>query len=108
MLKIALALGLIFLLLFAYRFPRQFPRHKGECHAGLAVTLAYFLWEAGFMVYRYAALLGQGMVYYRPHSTAYIMGLVMLLAPTAFIRQTIAADPRPVTCTCVSTRRRNG
>jgi signal transduction histidine kinase/DNA-binding NarL/FixJ family response regulator len=91
-----LALVLVFLLLFAYRFPRQIPRYKWESYAALTVSLAYFLWEAGFMVYRYVALLGQGMVYYRPHMAAYLMGLVMLLPPLAFIRQTVAVDPRPV------------
>jgi len=61
-----LALMLVLLLQFAYRFPQQYPQHKWEARAGLVVSLVYFLWEAGFMVYRYISLLGQGTVYFRP------------------------------------------
>ncbi len=89
-----LALMLVFLIQFAYRFPRQYPRHKWEARAGLVVSLAYFLWETGFMVYRYVSLLGQGMVYFRPFFSIYMMGLVMVLPPLAFARQCIASDAR--------------
>ncbi|MBN1660914.1 MAG: hypothetical protein JXA93_21135 [Anaerolineae bacterium] len=89
-----LALALVFLLQFAYRFPQPYPQHKWEARAGLVISLFYFLWEAGFMVYRYVSLLGQGAVYYRPFFPIYLMGLVLALPPLAFIRQCIAADAR--------------
>jgi signal transduction histidine kinase len=91
-----LALMLVFLIQFAYRFPRQYPQHKWEARAGLVASLIYFLWEAGFMVYRYVSLLGQGMVYFRPGFPIYLMGFVLALPPLAFVRQCIASDPRPV------------
>jgi signal transduction histidine kinase len=91
-----LALMLVFLIQFAYRFPRQYPQYRWEARAGLVVSLVYFLWEAGFMVYRYASLLGQETVYYRPFFPIYMMGFVMILPPLAFARQCIASDPRPV------------
>ncbi len=45
-----LALALVFLLLFAYRFPRQFSRHRWEARTGLVVSLAYLVWEASYML----------------------------------------------------------
>jgi len=90
-----LALALVFLLLFAYRFPRQFPRHMWEARAVLVVSLAYLLWETYYMVYRYVSLLAQETVYYRPAVLTHANALILLLAPVAFLRQSIAADPRP-------------
>ena len=89
-----LALMLVFLIQFAYRFPRQYPQHIWEARAGLVASLIYFLWEAGFMVYRYVSLLGQGMVYFRSSFLIYMMGFVMILPPIAFARQCIASDAR--------------
>jgi signal transduction histidine kinase len=91
-----LALALVFLLQFAYRFPRRFPHRKWESFAGLIVSLAYLLLEALFMVYRYTSLLGQGMVLYRYFAFDYVNAVVLLWVPIAFLRQGIAADPRPV------------
>lgn len=91
-----LALALVFLLAFAYHFPRPYPQHKWEARAGLAFSLFYFVWEAVFMVNRYAALLGQGQVYFRPFFPIYMMGVALALPPIALIRQCIAADPRRV------------
>lgn len=96
-----LALALVFLLQFAYRFPQRYPQHKWEARAGLAISLSYFLWEAGFAVHRYVSLLGQETVYFRPEFAAYAMGFVLALPPIAFLRQCVAADaratgPRPV------------
>ena len=89
-----LALMLVFLIQFAYRFPKKYPQHKWEARAGLVISLVYFFWEAGFMVYRYVSLLGQEMVYYRPGFPIYMMGFVMILPPIAFARQCIASDAR--------------
>ncbi|MEJ2208973.1 MAG: HAMP domain-containing sensor histidine kinase [Anaerolineae bacterium] len=91
-----LALMLVFLLQFAYRFPQHYPQHKWEARAGLVVSLAYFLWEAGYMIYRYVSLLGHDTVYFRPFFSIYLMGIVLALPPIAFLRQCIAADARPV------------
>ena len=91
-----LALALVLILQFAYRFPRFYARHKCEAHASLIVSLAYFLWEAQYMVYRYVSLLQWETVEYRPPEATYANALVLLWMTTAFLRQTIAADPRSV------------
>lgn len=91
-----LALALVALIQFAYRFPEQYPQHKWEARAALVISLAYFLWEARFMISRYTALFGRGEVFYRPEFASYSMAFVLLLAPIAFLRQCVAADPRPV------------
>jgi signal transduction histidine kinase len=89
-----LALALVFLIQFAYRFPQPYPRHKWEARAATAVSVFYFLWEAGFMIYRYVALLAHDTVYFRPFFAIYLMGVVLALPPIAFARQCIAADAR--------------
>ena len=91
-----LALALVFLLQFAYHFPRFYAHHKWEAHASLIVSLAYLLWEAQFMVYRYVSLLQRETVCYRPLVSAYANAFVLLWVPIVFLRQCIAADPRPV------------
>lgn len=91
-----LALALVFLLQFAYGFPRPFPERKWESRASLVVSLAYFLWEVSYMVYRYVSLLGRETVYYRPFGPDYVNALILLWVPVAFLRQSIAADPRSV------------
>ncbi len=48
------------------------------------------------MVYRYVSLLGQETVYYRTVGPDYAHALVLLWVPVAFLRQSVAADPRPV------------
>ncbi|MBU0511263.1 MAG: HAMP domain-containing protein, partial [Chloroflexi bacterium] len=97
-----LALGLVFLIQFAYRFPQQYPQRKWESYAALFVSLAYFTWEGGYMVYRYVSLFGQETVYFRPYFAAYSMAFVLLLAPIAFLRQSIAADARSTNARPVS------
>lgn len=91
-----LALALVFLLQFAYRFPRFSAHHKWEARASLLVSAAYFLWEAQYMIYRYVLLLGQQSVRYRPFAATYANAFVILWVPLAFLRQTVAADPRSV------------
>ena len=51
-----LALGIVLLLQFAYRFPASFP-HKWEARLALASSLAYLLFEAGYAGYRFYLLL---------------------------------------------------
>lgn len=91
-----LALALVMLNQFAYRFPEQYPQHKLEARLVLAINLVYFLWEAGFMIYRYVSLLEYGNVFFRPEYASYGMALVLAVAPIAFLRQCVAADPRTV------------
>lgn len=91
-----LAMALVALTWFAYHFPQPYPQHKWEMRLLVALSLVYFLWEAGFMVYRYVSILGQGNVLNRFAFAAYSLPVVMLFAPFGFLRQTLAADPRPV------------
>ena len=91
-----LALALVFLIQFAYRFPKIHPQHKFETRLSLMVSLVYFLWEGYYMIYRYYSVFIDGIVYYRPYFASYSMAAVLLIAPFAFIRQTIASDQRPV------------
>ncbi|MBP7962919.1 MAG: response regulator [Caldilineaceae bacterium] len=91
-----LALALVFLIQFAYGFPQPYPQHKWETYAALVASLGYFLWEAGYMIYRYVLLLGPGTVVFRPNLAAYSMALILALAPVAFVRQSMAADGRSV------------
>lgn len=91
-----LALALAALVWFAYHFPERYPQHKWEIRILLTLSLAFLLWEAGFMIYRYISILGAGNVYNRLAFAAYSLPVVMLFAPFAFLRQTLAADPRPV------------
>ncbi len=92
----ALGLALAAFIAFAYHFPQRYPQHKWEMRILLALSLGYFFWEVGFMIFRYNALLGQGTVYIRPPLVAYSIPVITLFAPIAFLRQTLAADPRPV------------
>lgn len=91
-----LGLALVAMNAFAYHFPERYPQHKWEMRIALTVSLAYFLWEVGFMIFRYISLLSQGNVFIRPAIVAYSIPVVILFAPFAFLRQTLAADPRPV------------
>jgi PAS domain S-box-containing protein len=81
---------------FAYHFPKRYPQHKWEMRIVLTLSLAYFFWEVGFMIFRYTSLLGQGDVFIRPALVAYSVPIITLFAPLACLRQALAADPRPV------------
>lgn len=91
-----LALALVALIWFAYHFPERFPQYKWEMRILLTLSLVYLFWEAGFMVYRYISLLDQGNVFNRFPLAAYSLPVIILFAPAAFLRQTMAADPRRV------------
>ncbi len=79
---------LILLLQFAYRFPDLPPRRKWEARVALGLSVLYTLFEAGFAVYRFAAL-GQGRVYFRPLWPDYILVLGFLWVPVVFMRQAV-------------------
>lgn len=95
--NVFLGLALVGLNGFAYHFPERYPQHKWEMRIALALSLAYFFWEVGFMIFRYIALLGQGKVFIRPALVAASIPILFLFALFASIRQTLAANPRPVT-----------
>lgn len=91
-----LALALVFLLQFAYRFPQTYPQFRVEARTALFFSFAYFLWEGQFMIIRYVALLRDGIVEYRPAYASYLTTLVLFWIPFAFLHQCIAADTRSV------------
>jgi hypothetical protein len=81
-----LALALVFLIQFAYCFPQKYPQHKWEQYTALVVSMGYFLWEAGYMLYRYVLLLGSRTVVFLPYYASYSMAAILLIAPIAFLR----------------------
>lgn len=87
-------IGLFLTLLtqFAYHFPRLYPQRKWEARIVLAVDLLYTLWEAGFAIHRGRLLLREHSVVYRPLELDYVLIACFLLAPLAFLRQTVAAS----------------
>ena len=91
-----LGLALVGLNGFAYHFPQRYPQHKWEMRIALGLSLAYFLWEVGFTIFRYSALLGQGKLFIRPAIVAYSIPIIFLFALVASLRQTLATDPRPI------------
>ncbi len=80
-----LALGILLLLQFAYRFPGPFPR-KWEARLVLVLSLAYLLYEAGYAVYRFYLLSAWGYVIYRPPWADYPMALGLPGSPRAALR----------------------
>ena len=91
-----LGLALVFLIQFAYQYPRSFHRFEKLALASLLLSLAYTIFEAIYMINRYAALLGSGRVYYRTASMDYCVAFVLLLVPFAFSLQCIASDQRKI------------
>jgi hypothetical protein len=91
-----LALGILLLLQFAYRFPQPFP-HKWEARLVLALSLAYLLFEAGYAVYRFYLLSAWGWVIFRPPWADYPMALGLFWAPVLLLRQAVAASKQDLT-----------
>ncbi len=91
-----LALGILLLLQFAYRFPRPFPQ-EWEARLVLALTLAYLLFEAGYAVYRFYLLSAWGHVIYRPPWADYPMALGLFWAPVVLLRQAARASKQDQT-----------
>ncbi|MBN1137377.1 MAG: HAMP domain-containing protein [Anaerolineae bacterium] len=87
------ALGMVFLLQFAYRFPTLSPRRKWESRAVLVLSLLYALWEFFFAVHRFR-LLQAGQVIWRPEHADYALAAGLLWAPVMLLRQAAyASDP---------------
>lgn len=91
-----LALALIFLIQFAYHFPRKYPKYQQAAIASLIISIIYVLSEGAYMVFRYVSLLVHETVYYRPMYLDMFNAFVIFLAIIAFALQCIASDPRPV------------
>ncbi|MBN1993699.1 MAG: HAMP domain-containing protein, partial [Anaerolineae bacterium] len=85
--------GLILLLLlqFAYHFPHLPPHRKWEARLALGLSALYTLAEAGFALYRFAAL-RQGLVFFRPEWADYALVLGFLWVPVVFVRQAVYAS----------------
>ncbi len=94
--NVFLGLALVGLNVFAYHFPERYPLRKWEMRIVLALSLAYFFWEVGFMFFRYTSLLRDGNVFVRPALVAYSIPIIILFAPLALLRQALAADSRPL------------
>lgn len=91
-----LALALIAMICFAGQFPERYPQHKWTMRTLLTLSTIFLLWQAGFMVYRYVSLFRDGNVFNRFPLDAYSLPVIVLFVPVIFLRQTLAADPRPV------------
>ena len=91
-----LALVLVFLLQFAFRFPTQFPQHRWASRFVLGGSVAYLLYEAQYAVYRFSILLGQGIVDYRLPEADYALAILVVCVPLVFLFQSVAADERPL------------
>ncbi|OGO36974.1 MAG: hypothetical protein A2Z03_04405 [Chloroflexi bacterium RBG_16_56_8] len=86
---------LIFLLQFAYHFPRLDPREKWAARIALALSILYTLWEIQFAVFRFSEL-ATGHVYYRGGDLDNALAAGFLAVPLVFIRQAVYADNRRV------------
>ncbi len=81
-----LAIALVFLLQFAYRFPALLTRRKWESHLVLGLSLAYTAWEAGYAILRFILLRG-GEVLFRTPGMDYALLALLLWVPLVFLRQ---------------------
>ncbi|MBI5964575.1 MAG: response regulator [Chloroflexi bacterium] len=91
-----LGIALVLVLQFAYRFPASFPPRKWESILALSLSLAYTLYEAQYAIYRYTLLLGQGDVDYRPAGADYVLAMLFVWVPLAFLLQALSADDRSI------------
>jgi len=85
-----LALGILLLLQFAYRFPTAWP-HRWETYLVLALSLLYLGYEGLFAVHRFR-LLAQGVAIYRINWADYPMVAGLLWAPIVLLRQAMAVS----------------
>jgi|GEM_PF-55674 len=90
-----LAIALVLLLQFTYRFPAMYPRRRWESYIVLGVSLLYAFYEAYYAIYRFS-LLRQGWVAYRVPEADYALAVLFAWTSVALFRQAISADERPV------------
>ncbi len=81
-----LGVALVFLIQFAYRYPDLLPERCLEAQVALVLSSLYALWEAVYAIYRFVRL-GQGDVLYRPNWIDYLLLIILLWTPLAFLRQ---------------------
>ena len=96
-----IAISLVFLLQFAYRFPTPPPRLKREARLALAISMIYAILEIVYAIYRFS-LLAKGQVVYRPSGMGVPLVLGFLWVPLVSLRQSVLAsinstDPIPMT-----------
>ncbi len=91
-----LGIALVLLLQFAYRFPASFPSRTWGSIFVLGLSLMYTLYEAQYAVYRYSLLLGQETVDYRPPFADYVLAILFIWVPLAFLLQVLSADERSI------------
>ncbi len=91
-----LAVGLVFLIQFVYRFPALPERLKWEARVLLALSLSYTAYEIFFAIYRYALLFQFDGVDYRPAGGDYVLVALFVWIPLTFLRQGLLADERPL------------
>lgn len=90
-----LAIGLVLLFQFIYRFPVLFESRKWEARAMFVSISVYAVYEICFAIYRFT-ILRQGFVDYRTPQADYALAALFMWIPIAFLRQSILADDRPV------------
>ena len=87
----ALAISLVLLLQFAYRFPVLQPRLRREARIVLAVSAIYAVFEIAYAVYRFS-LLANGQVIYRSTAMGYLPLPGLLWTPIVLLRQGVYAS----------------
>ncbi len=91
-----LAAALVFLIQFAYHFPKKYTKYRWVSIVSLVISVAYTFYEGSYMVQRYIALLSQDTVYYRSLEMDYFAAFVLSMVPIAFFLQCIESDPRKI------------
>lgn len=90
--NIVTALGLFFLLQFAYHFPDPAPLRR-EARIVFIAGLAYILFEIVYAGYRFA-LLKNNWVEFRPREVGYVLAIGFAWVPVVLVRQAIFASRR--------------
>ncbi|WP_129631379.1 sensor histidine kinase [Candidatus Oscillochloris fontis] len=89
-----ISLGLILIFQFAYRFPHLAETRRREARLVLLLSGLYALWEWGYALYRAITLVGHQQFIYRPGWNNYLLLLLILLLPMAFLRQLLVLTPQ--------------
>jgi signal transduction histidine kinase/DNA-binding NarL/FixJ family response regulator len=87
-----LALGLFFLLYFAYHYPRRYDVRKWEIRSLLAFAALYAAYEAQYALSRIVDLWQNNTVNYRIAEADYVLAGLFLCLPLVFLRQAVLAD----------------
>lgn len=90
-----LALALLFILQFAYAFPSPSPQQKREAQIVLGISLLYAVYEAAIAFGRFADLLREGEVNYRPQLADVPIVLIGGWLLVVLLRQTARMSGEP-------------